>query len=380
MNLKQMTIIGAAWLVVVTAFGQLAEEPGSGGATLKPLVENLPFDRETQLDIRRVSDNETRLAAIRALTPTTRAQSNWVAGMEAMTLADWGEEEQAVAAAGRIADPEWAAMTEFEVRVKSSNGSKVLEVGQAWMAKPEAELGDVNRIRMADVVAQAMKASGGDDLATRSNSVRVLTAALSTIGHTTYRRHVYDDKVAVHRPVVEMVKRVRLEGAPEADQAAMLRNLVRVTPVTKLTVKTVGEWKGWLAWHGDPDAEVNELIVGNYTRGLLDLHAADEVSRALEHGKVADGPARSNCVRVLTRALSQVEPATLTKLDFKETQLLPRLLVRLVKFVLREDAPDAEQEAMLRHLIQITPVTKHTFGKLGEWKGWLARHGREDVV
>jgi hypothetical protein len=35
---------------------------------------------------------------------------------------------------------------------------------------------------------------------------------------------------------------------------------------------------------------------------------------------------------------------------------------------------------MLRNLIGLVPVTEHTFKTVGDWKGWLARHGHNDVA
>jgi hypothetical protein len=378
--MKRMTMIGAILVVAVTVSGQVVGQGELGGAALKPPVENLQFDGTTQAAVRNAPDNDAKLAAIRALTPTTPAQSNWLANMEAMVLADQGQEEEAVAAARRISDPEGAAMTELRVRFNVSNYTKAIEVGESWLAKPKEEFSDVYRMRMADAVTKAMKASDGDTPATESNSVRVLTAALSTIGHTTFKKHAFKDTVAVSGLVKDMVKTVRDGNTPQAEKEAMFQNLVRVTPVTKRTVKTVGEWKGWLAWHGKPETDLNDLVVGNENRKLVDIHAADEVSRALEKGAVSDGPARSNCVRVLTAALNEIERATLFKLGYVETNPVPRLVVRLVKFVKSEGAPNAAQEAMLRHLIETIPVTPQTVKTLGEWKGWLARHGCKDVV
>lgn len=377
--MKRMTMIGAALLVAVTVFGQVAGQGELGGA-LKPPVENLQFDGATQAAVRNAPDNDAKLTAIRALTPTTPAQSNWLASMEAMVLADQGHEEEAVAAARRISDPEGAAMTELRVRFNSSNFSKAIEVGETWLAKPNEELSDVYRMRMADAVGKAMKASAGDTVETRSNSVRVVATALTAIGHTTFRKHDFKDTEAVSGLVKDLAKTVRDSDAPQTEKVAMFQNLVRVTPVTKRTVKTVGEWKGWLAWHENPDTELNELVVGRQTQKVMDIHAADEVSRALEKGAVSDASARSNCVSVLTAALNEIERATLFKLGYCETNPVPRLLIRLVKFVQQAGPPSAEREAMLRHLIETIPVTPQTLKTLGEWKGWLARHGCTNVV
>jgi hypothetical protein len=377
MKLKQIAVIGAALMVVATVRGQIAENPDP--APIGEVVENRPFDGSAKATVYSAPDDAAKLAAIRALTPTTRIQSNWVAAMEATVLTDQGQEVQAVEAARRITEPEWAAMTELRVRFYSSNYSKAIEVGEPWLAKPQAEFSDVYRMRMADLTAQAMKASGGD-VATKSNRVRVVREALSTIGHTTFTKHAVRTNVGVSGLVLSLVDVVQKEGVPDAEQQAMFRHLVRVTPVTKLTLKTVGKWKGWVEWHGGENVQLGDYIVGQQSVKLVDLHAADEVSRALERGAVTNEPASSDCVRVLTVALSNVDEKTLSRLGYAETSSVPRLVVRLVNFVRQAGTPDAEREAMLRHLAGLVPVTEHTFKTVGDWKGWLARHGHKDVV
>lgn len=377
MNRKLIGLMVATLAVAVTVRGQLAENLET--QPIGQAVENLPFDGSTKATIYNAPDTTAKLAAIRALTPTTRIQSNWVASMEASVLTDQGQEEQAVAAARRITEPEWAVMTELRVRFYSSNYSKAIEVGEPWLAKPQAQFSDVYRMRMADLVAQAMKASGGE-VATKSNRVRVVREALSTIGHTTFTKHAVRTNVAVCGLVLNLVDYVQKEGAPVAEQQAMFRHLVRVTPVTKLTLKTVGKWKGWVEWHGGQNVALGDYIVGQQSVKLVDLHAADEVSRALERGAVTNAIERSNCVRVLTQALSNVDAKTLSRLGYTETSSVPRLVIRLVNFVRQAGAPDAERAAMLRHLISLVPVTEHTFKTVGDWKGWLARYGHKDVV
>lgn len=375
--MKYLAILLVVVAVVATTHAQV--KVGSE-LTLGDLGETPTLDAETQAVIKEAPDDEAKLAAIQSLVATNVAQSNWVADAEARVLTKLGQEAAAVDAAKRISEPDGAANTEVWVRFNSSNYSKVIEVGEPWLAKPAAEIRDIYRLRMADTMARAIKASGGNSAVTRGERVRVLTAALTNIEHTTLFNLTNKDTVPVPQLVTRLVDYLRRKAAPGEGRETVLRHLIRITPVTTNTVKTVGDWKGWLAWHGGTNVLLSDVVQDSELVKVVDLHAADSVARALERGAVSDGPGRSNAVRVLTLALSNVEPATLSRLGYTQSSSVPKLVVRLVRFVQQAGAPDAEREAMLRHLIGLVPVTERTCRTIGEWKGWLARHGHTDVV
>ena len=146
-------------------------------------------------------------------------------------------------------------------------------MGEPRLARPRAQLADLYRLRAADTVIGAMKFSLGDDAGTRSNRVRVVTRALTNIAHTTLFNLGYLDTVPVPQLVTRLVNFVRREGAPDAEQEAMLRHLIRITPVTTNTVKTVGDWKGWLARQGIKDVVLNELVAGTNALELVEVYA-----------------------------------------------------------------------------------------------------------
>jgi hypothetical protein len=72
----------------------------------------------------------------------------------------------------------------------------------------------------------------------------------------------------------------------------MLRHLIQLTPVTEKTLKTLGEWKGWLARHGVKDVVLNDVVEGSNSLELLNLYAEHaERSIALPYANSVFGEA-----------------------------------------------------------------------------------------